>query len=64
MVNLLTDKEKAEIKSHAIYWNEVKERDNASEILQAEAITLIRRLGIIKVLWIIEAHAKGENNES
>ena len=57
VLNLLTEEEKAGIKSCAIYWNEVKERENGEEILQQEAQAIIRRLGSVKVMWIIEAYA-------
>ena len=54
---LLTEKEMKLIKQKSIYWKEVAQRENAGEILQSEALEIIRNLGIIKTMWIIEKYA-------
>ena len=54
---ILNESEINGIRSCARYWNEVKERENSTEILQQELTDMIDRLGI-RILWILEDYIK------
>ena len=49
----LTEKDKKEIISRSIYWDEVANRDNPGDILQDELMGIIRLLRT-KILWVLK----------
>lgn len=58
---ILTEEEVAAIKSMAIYWNEVKEREDTSPLFY-ETRQLINMLGT-RLLFIVEDYAKRQKKE-
>ncbi len=59
---LLTKEEIRRVLSKAQYWNEVIKRENQGNILQAELMDEVRKLGV-SILFILEDYAERSKGE-